>query len=418
MVLGLTTSETASRGESTMSLVLTSGWHPALHRAEINAALGRIDPDVDVKILGPRCLHVETTLSDKELLAHLSLTAGMDMLLVESGMCVGNISQEDLIDRVTLSLVEQVRDDCRLRVDVERHRSMLSSFSRREIAKGVGAAALAECSEITIDLTNPNCTIQVILTAGFSAEPLVVWGRRLNSHPPRRGWNERAPTRRPFFQPIALDVRVARSLIHLGASYLRSGESLCDPCSGTGGILIEAALSGVPAVGVDLDPDMVRGSRENLRWIGAGDEQTCMFGDSTHLSEVLASGGSDHEGRWPSPPPSVSPWPFPIGSLIFDPPYGRNAWTSEGPALTERVLTEAARWMRVGSGVLFLCAIEPDMIDTDHPLSLGDEGGLGDALRRVAERIGSSGWNVTRGFGIHVHSSMSRLMVEAVLGER
>ena len=401
-----------------MSLVLTSGWHPALHRAEIAAALVRMDPDAIIEVLGPRCVQLETTLPDDVVLKGLSLTAGMDMFLVESGMCLGEITQGNLIGRVTSSFMEHVNDACHLRVDVERHRSVLASFSRREIAKGIGAAALAECPQISIDLTDPDCTIQVILTAGLNGSPLVVWGRRLNSHPPRRGWSERAPTRRPFFQPIALDVRVARSLVHLGAAHLHPGESLCDPCSGTGGILIEAALSGVPAVGIDLDPDMVRGSMKNLEWIGAGDNHTCMFGDSTRLSEVLVSGGADHEGRWPSPPSSVSPWPFPIGSLIFDPPYGRNAWTSDGPALTDRILCEASKWMRGGSGVLYLRPIEPDQIDTDHHILLTDEGGLGDALRNEAERLASSDWHVTRGFGIPVHSSMSRLVVEAVLGER
>ncbi len=401
-----------------MSLVLTSGWHPALHRAEIDAALVRMDPDAVIKVLGPRCVQLQTMLPDEVVLRNLSLTAGMDMFLVQSGMCLGEITQGDLIDRVTSSLVEHVSDACRLRVDVERHRSVLPSFSRREIAKGIGAAALVECPQISIDLTDPDCAIQVMLTAGFNGSPLVVWGRRLNSHPPRKGWSERAPTRRPFFQPIALDVRVARSLVHLGAAHLRSGESLCDPCSGTGGILIEAALSGVPAVGVDLDPDMVQGSMKNLEWIGAGDDHTCMFGDSTRLSEVLVSGGGGHEGRWPSPPSSVSPWPFPIGSLIFDPPYGRNAWTSDGLALTERILCEASKWMRGGSGVLYLRPVEPDSIDTDYPILLTDEGGLGDALRSETERLSSLDWHVTRGFGIPVHSSMSRLVVEAVLGER
>ena len=401
-----------------MSLVLTSGWHPALHRAEIDAALVRMDPDAVIKVLGPRCVQLQTMLPDEVVLRSLSLTAGMDMFLIQSGMCLGEITQSDLIERVTSSLVEHVGDACRLRVDVERHRSVLPSFSRREIAKGIGAAALVECPQISIDLTNPDCAIQVILTVGFNGSPLVVWGRRLNSHPPRKGWSERAPTRRPFFQPIALDVRVARSLVHLGAAHLRPGESLCDPCSGTGGILIEAALSGVPAVGVDLDPDMVRGSMKNLEWVGAGDDHTCMFGDSTRLSEVLVSGSTGHEGRWPSPPSSASPWPFPIGSLIFDPPYGRNAWTSDGLALTERILCEASEWMRSGSGVLYLRPIEPDSMDTDHPILLTDEGGLGDALRSETERLASLDWHVTRGFGIPVHSSMSRLVVEAVLGER
>ena len=402
-----------------MSLIVTSGWHPALHRAEISAALTRADPDAQVNIVGPRCIEIETTLSEKTMLANLSLTAGMDMLLVGADMYAGHISQNELIDRISASLVGlDLSTVNSLRVDVDRHRRILQSFSRSEIAKTVGTAVLAAFPEISVDLSKPTCTIQVVLTTEFSGKPLVVWGRRLTSHPPRRGWSQRAPTRRPFFQPVALDVRVARSLVHLGAAHLVPGESLCDPCSGTGGILIEAALSNVPAVGVDLDQDMVLGARQNLQWIGAGQNHACMFGDGTRLPEVLASGGSNHQGRWASPPSPIRTWPYEIGSLVFDPPYGRNAWTSDGSSLTDQILTEASVWMRPGSGALFLCAIKPNMIDTDYPVFLDGEGHLRDELCLQAKRLEPLGWRVKRGFGIPVHSSMSRLIIEAVLGER
>jgi tRNA (guanine10-N2)-dimethyltransferase len=40
---------------------------------------------------------------------------------------------------------------------------------------------------------------------------------------------------------------------------------LLDPFCGTGGILIEAIMLGIDAIGSDFDPLMVRGSRQNLK---------------------------------------------------------------------------------------------------------------------------------------------------------
>ena len=56
--------------------------------------------------------------------------------------------------------------------------------------------------------------------------------------------------------------RMARTLVNL--SLAGSGSILLDPFCGTGGILIEAEMLGVHAVGSDFDPMMIQGCKENV----------------------------------------------------------------------------------------------------------------------------------------------------------
>ena len=57
--------------------------------------------------------------------------------------------------------------------------------------------------------------------------------------------------------------RMARTLINLSCA--EAGTTMLDPFCGTGGILIEAKMLGLHAVGSDFDPAMIRGSKENVK---------------------------------------------------------------------------------------------------------------------------------------------------------
>jgi len=74
-------------------------------------------------------------------------------------------------------------------------------------------------------------------------------------------YSSRKPGNRPFFHPGVMMPKFARGLINI--SGLKSGEKMLDPFSGTGGILIEATLLGIKAIGTDADPVMSRGSKIN-----------------------------------------------------------------------------------------------------------------------------------------------------------
>lgn len=66
---------------------------------------------------------------------------------------------------------------------------------------------------------------------------------------------------RPFYHPTSLQPKWARLLLNL--SGVKKGKIL-DPFCGAGGILLEAGVMGLEAVGVDKDEAMVEGAQENL----------------------------------------------------------------------------------------------------------------------------------------------------------
>lgn len=67
---------------------------------------------------------------------------------------------------------------------------------------------------------------------------------------------------RPYSSPVSMHPRLARTLVNL-SEVPRDG-TLLDPFCGTGGLLLEAGLIGVDVYGLDIQEEMVEGSRENL----------------------------------------------------------------------------------------------------------------------------------------------------------
>ncbi len=76
------------------------------------------------------------------------------------------------------------------------------------------------------------------------------------------GFEGRAPTEKPFFKPGSMSPVLARTLSNVAGGY--HGASLLDPTCGTGGVLVEAVLTGGEPVGGDVDREMVEGARRNL----------------------------------------------------------------------------------------------------------------------------------------------------------
>ena len=91
----------------------------------------------------------------------------------------------------------------------------------------------------------------------------------------RGGYDKRNPGKRAFFHPGVMMPRMARALVNISCA--QPGNLLLDPFCGTGGILIEAALLGIAAVGSDFDPLMVKGSRQNMT------ESSLLIADATRL---------------------------------------------------------------------------------------------------------------------------------------
>lgn len=166
------------------------------------------------------------------------------------------------------------------------------------------------------DLRNPEIDLRAIITGDE-----IILGREV-ACPNRSSFEARRPHLKPFFHPGVLMPRIARTLVNL--SQARAGERLLDPFAGTGGILVEACLMGIKCVGVDVQPQLVRGARENL----ASMDCTLISGDAKRLPFKDAS----------------------IESAVMDIPYGRSALIeaeSKEDLLTES-LDELQRVLKPG----------------------------------------------------------------------
>jgi tRNA (guanine10-N2)-dimethyltransferase len=141
------------------------------------------------------------------------------------------------------------------------------------------------------DLKNPEIEIRAIIS-----DEKVILGREV-ARPDRSSFEARRPHLKPFFHPGVLMPRMARALVNL--SLAMPGEQLLDPFAGTGGILVEACLIGIRGIGVEVQPRLVRGARENM----ASMDCTLISGDAKRLPFKNSS----------------------IESAVLDIPYGRSA---------------------------------------------------------------------------------------------
>ena len=71
---------------------------------------------------------------------------------------------------------------------------------------------------------------------------------------------------RPFFSPVSMHPRYAKFLVN--STMCIPGDTILDPFCGTGGILIEAGLMGLRAIGNDVSLSMVMGARLNCKFYG------------------------------------------------------------------------------------------------------------------------------------------------------
>lgn len=188
-----------------------------------------------------------------------------------------------------------------------------------------------------VDLRNPR-----LIARAFLLRDRVFVGREVwNSDP--KALRARHVENRPFFSPVSLDPRLARTLVNL--SGVAPGQTLLDPFCGTGGVLIEAAHMGVRAFGSDLDPDMVAGTRRNLEHFGVSG--TVAPSDVERVPSLLAGWGLGH-----------------VDAVVADLPYGRSASTGKEAIrdLYARAMATIERVLRPGgSAVLGL----PDRASVD-----------------------------------------------------
>lgn len=129
---------------------------------------------------------------------------------------------------------------------------------KEEIEREIGSKLGTE--DNSADLENPDVMFKVYFTGGKC------YLTRTVEDIDRSFYDKRVNQERPFSSPISMDPVLARVLVNL--SGVSAGENVLDPFCGTGGILIEAGLCGIGIYGLDIQAEMVEGTRENLESYG------------------------------------------------------------------------------------------------------------------------------------------------------
>ena len=366
-------------------VLLGSGWHPPLFREECRSIVGPIE------VLHPRLTFVTQEYSILERISGASLVD--EVLHTTSRLWVyeQDVSAQDISTCID-EWAQKFLPKGSFAVRARKLGTGVCDLSRREIESVVGAKITDQ--ERPVDLESPDSEIVVVLAGPVDSSdywddaqqnPLILWGIRDRSFPGT--YVGISPTERPFFKPVTMDPRLARLMVSL--SFCGAEPSVVvDPFCGTGGISIEASMLGLRTLASDLDTRMVDGTRANLDWArGTGD-----------FTVKRCSADAIHEA-----------WGNIDGcSFVFDPPYGRNAWTSDD-GLEVFLGAMSSAWKMSPNGTL--CTMLPS-----NPDSL--DGPVSDQLKVMGldwgdlrEKIAETGWEVRSATPVRVHKSLSRLVL-------
>jgi tRNA (guanine10-N2)-dimethyltransferase len=206
------------------------------------------------------------------------------------------------------------------------------SIGRVSLERNIGRLVKESVPRLNVELTNPDLTLVCVLYESKFLFGLSAFKKPSGLMAPRR------PRKRPVFHPSTMPPKIARCMVNLARA--KPGSTFLDPFCGVGGILIEAAVIGCDAVGIDASPRMLTGARRNL----------------THF-QLDALGFVHADARTP-----------PIGrvkAIATDPPYGRGSSTMgvKMSTLIREFLERAANLLRTGG---HLCISAPAEVDVER----------------------------------------------------
>ena len=333
---------------SPTAIIALRGWHPALARAEAKAMFSKSD----IERTDARRLLIASGGNDWE---NARIMAGCECVLVGGGIAKWE-SIENFLELITPEKVEAMAVEC------WRHEGKIP-VATRDIERHVGG--LFHDAGSTFDLDNPEKRFGVVLdnSAGY-----VAWGWIIGQGPGKHGWSAMRANKRPFFRPVSLEPRLARAAVNIAAGTNRG--HVIDPMCGTGGIVIESALSGRPTLGIDFDPEMIEGCQKNIEW--AKVEAALVRDDATR-----------------------SQFPSDFVAVVVDPPYGRNSPSDE------RLIADLLANIRNQSDDCTLVVILPV------------EAGGDDLDEEISTNIELPGFKIDAAFGIPVHKSLGRVLIVA-----
>ena len=330
------------------AIIALRGWHPAIARAEAKAMFA----DSDIARTDSRRLLTATGESDWK---NAELMSGCECVLVNGGISKWT-SLEDLLQHIQSEKVDDMAIEC------WRHEGKIP-VATKDIERQVGG--LFHDKGSTFNLENPKRRFGIVLD---NSAGNVAWGWMIGQGPGKHGWSAMRANKRPFFRPVSLEPRLARAAVNIAAG--ANDGYVVDPMCGTGGILIESALTGRPTLGIDFDPVMVEGCQENIDW--AKVEAEVKRGDATRFE-----------------------LPNNVAAVVVDPPYGRNSPSDE--KLIEDMLANIHS-QNSECGLVVILPVEAGGEDLDEEISTN---------------IKLPGYQIDAAFGIPVHKSLGRVMIIA-----
>jgi tRNA (guanine10-N2)-dimethyltransferase len=213
-------------------------------------------------------------------------------------------------------------------VRIRRIKEYSTKDATMRLERQLGKLILQNAKHAKVNLTKPDKTF-----FGILANNKLVFGQKLAEIQPKP-FVERRPRKKPFFHPSAMNSKLARCMVNL--AHARKDAYLLDPFCGTGTTVIEAALIGARAIGVDVQRRMANGAKQNLKHFGLNPEAIVMA-DARKL-------------------------PFThVDCVVTDPPYGKSATTlkSSTKTIVEGVLISVHELLGKGQRI---CIASPKTI--------------------------------------------------------
>lgn len=170
-------------------------------------------------------------------------------------------------------------------------------ISITKIPRGLKLNSMALTNELAARINGaPNLDNPQIVFCAIATGSQFWFGKLLSESD--NGWRQLA--HKPHTTSSSLPSRLARAVVNLVA---QPGDSLIDPCCGTGTLLLEAATRGIKVTGYDINPKMVGATRKNIAYFGL--EGLILQGDAREITGAF-------------------------DVLVTDLPYGMNIQASEG----------------------------------------------------------------------------------------
>ena len=366
------------------------GWHPALARAEISALLPHAKL---IRLASRRLVRLEGDLSLTQMQDAVDCASGCQALLCHAVVWDCERDTSAFIELMKTYLETYPRAGS-VAVRPMKHEGKMTDVSSRELARKIGGILSSQGN--SIDLESPVHRLGMVLDASAG---IIACGWMVGNGDDSDGITSRRATDRPFFKPVSLDPRLARLAVNVASGPRGKGATL-DLMTGTGGFVLEAALSGRETYGVDLDPLMIEGAQKNLDWALPDSEVQLLLGDATQLPEIVPLSAHNR-----------------ISGFVLDPPYGRNSQGSLDHAELIRSVLRSARKVAASDADLVL-------ILPMHPFGeLPDEALESDALvellhgqwNDIQSTFTETGWHINQRWVEHVHASLGRLILHATI---